>query len=174
MKFLGLPAGSGLFEKGGTIDFLYISSLAFISLNMLCSLEYKLSCSYGSSKKYTRIVIYHIRSHNVFMGCNGSPPVFSGVRVVRYLVFCVSLFVLLFFFFWPLCCLSFFFWPLCCLSFFFWPLCCLSFFWPLCCLSFFFWPLCCLSFDLLILITHLVSLNSSNMWFVSLYLLDIV
>jgi hypothetical protein len=28
LKFLGLPAGSGLFEKGGTIDFLYISSLA--------------------------------------------------------------------------------------------------------------------------------------------------
>jgi hypothetical protein len=37
----------------------------------------------------------------------------------------------LFFFFWPLCCLSFFFWPLCCLSFFFWPLCCLSFFYLL-------------------------------------------
>ena len=53
-------------------------------------------------------------------------------------VFCRSLFVPLFFFFWPLCCLSLFFWPLCCLSLFFWPLCCLSFFfWPLCCLSFF-------------------------------------
>ena len=84
-------------------------------------------------------------------------------------------------FFWPLCCLSFFFWPLCCLCFFFWPLCCLSccwplcclsfFFWPLCCLSFFFWPLCCLSFffwplyclsvDLRILITPLISSNSS-------------
>jgi hypothetical protein len=48
---------------------------------------------------------------------------------------------------------------LCCLSFF-WPLCCLSFFWPLCCLSFF-WPLCCLSFDLRILISPLVSSNSS-------------
>jgi hypothetical protein len=48
------------------------------------------------------------------------------------------------------------------LSFFFWPLCCLSFFfWPLCCLSFFFWPLCCLSFDLRIMITPLVSSNSS-------------
>ena len=38
-------------------------------------------------------------------------PVFSGVRVARYLVFyivlCKSLFVLLSFFFWPLCCLSF-------------------------------------------------------------------
>ena len=42
-----------------------------------------------------------------------SPPVFSGVRVTRSLVlytcmFCRSLFVLLYFFFWPLCYLSFF------------------------------------------------------------------
>jgi len=41
-----------------------------------------------------------------------SSPDFSGVRVTRSLVFCVvfyrSLFVLLSFFFWPLCCLSFF------------------------------------------------------------------
>ena len=42
-----------------------------------------------------------------------SPPVFSGVRVTRSLVlytcmFCRSLFVLLYFFFWPLCCLFFF------------------------------------------------------------------
>ena len=41
-----------------------------------------------------------------------SPPVFSGVRVDWSLVFCVvfcrSLFVLLSFFFWPLCCLSFY------------------------------------------------------------------
>jgi len=41
-----------------------------------------------------------------------SPPVFSGVRVTRSLVLCVvfcrSLFVLLYFFLWPLCCLSFF------------------------------------------------------------------
>ena len=40
-----------------------------------------------------------------------SPPVCSGVRVARSVVFCVvfcrSLFVLLSFFFWPLCCLSF-------------------------------------------------------------------
>jgi hypothetical protein len=40
-----------------------------------------------------------------------SPPVFCGVRVARSLVLCVmfcrSLFVLLYFFFWPLCCLSF-------------------------------------------------------------------
>jgi hypothetical protein len=40
-----------------------------------------------------------------------SPPVCSGVRVDWSLVFCVvfcrSLFVLLSFFFWPLCCLSF-------------------------------------------------------------------
>jgi hypothetical protein len=45
----------------------------------------------------------------------------------------------LFFFFWPLCCLSFFFWSLCCLFFFFWSLCCLFFFfnsnlsWLKCC-----------------------------------------
>ena len=41
-----------------------------------------------------------------------SPPVFSAVRDVQSLVFCVvfyrGLFVLLSFFFWPLCCLSFF------------------------------------------------------------------
>jgi hypothetical protein len=41
-----------------------------------------------------------------------SPPVFSGVHVTRSLVlclmFCRSLFVLLSFFFWPLCCLFFF------------------------------------------------------------------
>ena len=40
-----------------------------------------------------------------------SPPVFSVVHVTRSLVFCVmfcrSLFVLLYFFFWPLCCLFF-------------------------------------------------------------------
>jgi hypothetical protein len=40
------------------------------------------------------------------------PLVFSGVHVTQSLVLCVifcrSLFVLLFFFFWPLCCLSFF------------------------------------------------------------------
>jgi hypothetical protein len=32
----------------------------------------------------------------------------------------------------------------------------------LCCLFFFFWPLCCLFFDLRILITPLVSSNSSS------------
>ena len=41
-----------------------------------------------------------------------SPPVFSGVRVTRslvlYVCFCRTLFVLLYFFFWPLCCLFFF------------------------------------------------------------------
>jgi hypothetical protein len=41
-----------------------------------------------------------------------SSPVFSGVGVTPYLVICVfycrSLFVLLYFFFWPLCCLFFF------------------------------------------------------------------
>ena len=42
----------------------------------------------------------------------GSPPVFGGIHVTRSVVLCVllcsSLFVLLSFFFWPLCCLSFF------------------------------------------------------------------
>ena len=33
-------------------------------------------------------------------------------------MFCRSVFILLYFFFWPLCCLFFFFWPLCCLFFF--------------------------------------------------------
>ena len=41
-----------------------------------------------------------------------SPPVFSGVRVTRSLVLCVCFvdrcFVLLYFFFWPLCCPFFF------------------------------------------------------------------
>jgi hypothetical protein len=44
-------------------------------------------------------------------GHMSSPPVCSGVRVTRslvfYVVFCISLFVPLSFFFWPLCCLSF-------------------------------------------------------------------
>ena len=53
-------------------------------------------------------------------GASEFTPVFSEVRVVRSLVLCVvfcrSLFVLLSFFFWSLCCLSFFgFWlPLWC------------------------------------------------------------
>ena len=61
-----------------------------------------------------------------------SPPVFSGVRVTRsivlYVMFCRSLFVLLYFFF---------------------------------------WPLCCLFFDIRILITLLVSSNSSYMYIIS-------
>jgi hypothetical protein len=52
-----------------------------------------------------------------------SPPVFSGVRVARSLVFCVCLVDR--------------------------------------CLSFFFWPLFCLSIDVRIMITPLVSSNSS-------------
>jgi len=47
-----------------------------------------------------RTLSEHLSSHLVF----------SGVRVTQSLVFCImfrrSLFVLLFFFFWPLCCLS--------------------------------------------------------------------
>jgi hypothetical protein len=45
-----------------------------------------------------------------------SSPVYSGVRVTRSLVLCVifcrSLFVLLYFFFWPFCCLFFDIWIL--------------------------------------------------------------
>ena len=45
-----------------------------------------------------------------------SPPIFSGVHIARSLVLCVvfckSLFVLLSFFCWPLCCLSFELWLL--------------------------------------------------------------
>ena len=57
-------------------------------------------------------------------GASEFTPVFSEVRVVRSLVLCVvfcrSLFVLLSFFFWSLCCLSFFgFWlPLWCFQIF--------------------------------------------------------
>ena len=48
----------------------------------------------------------------LFLEHLSSSPVFSGVGVTPYLVICVffcrSLFVLLYFFFWPLCCLFFF------------------------------------------------------------------
>jgi hypothetical protein len=76
-------------------------------------------------------------------------PGFSGVRVTRSLVFCVSL-----------CRSSFFCLPLCCYSIF-------SFMCMFCrllfvLLYFFFWPLCSLFFfDIWILITSLVSSNSS-------------
>ena len=87
-------------------------------------------------------------------------------------MFCRSLFVLLSFFFWTLCCLFFFFWTLCCLFFFFKTLCCLFFFlWTLCCLFFFFWTLCCLFFsDLWICITSLVSSKSSCLCYISICL----
>ena len=74
---------------------------------------------------YLKICFYCLVSHIVvswYWSVWVHPRVFSGFRVTRSLLlcemFCSSLFVLLFFFFWPLCCLSFFFWPLCCLSFF--------------------------------------------------------
>jgi hypothetical protein len=53
------------------------------------------------------LTFYIIQANNVFAHPS-SPPVFSGVRVTRSLVFFV-MFVYR--------CLSFFFWPLCCLSF---------------------------------------------------------
>jgi hypothetical protein len=110
-----------------------------------------------------------------------SSPVFSGVGVTRSLVFCVmfcrSLLVLLYFFFWSLCCLSFdlrilitSLWYLVAivLSFLrftdsdYLPL--VSFGHCVVCPSIYgfwlppfgiLWPLCCLSFDLRILITSL-------------------
>jgi hypothetical protein len=106
------------------------------------------------------------------------------------LLLIIVLSVLLSYFSWPLCCLCFFFWSLCCLSFCPFSLghcvvCPSSFGHCVVCpfvlfllaivlsvllllvivlsvpLSYFSWPLCCLSFDLQILITHLVSSNSS-------------
>ena len=65
--------------------------------------------------------------------------------LVFCVMFCSSLFVLLFFTFWPLCCLFFF-----ALQILITPL-----------VSSDFWPLCCLSFALQILITSLVSSNFS-------------
>jgi hypothetical protein len=73
--------------------------------------------------EYLTNIIYHIllsihhdtdRNQQSTAHPSGTPsstPVFSGVRVTRSLVFCVvfcrSLFFLLSFFCWPLCCLSF-------------------------------------------------------------------
>ena len=67
-----------------------------------------------------KTVLHFILKSNVYLifflshikMCFCSSPVFSGVRVTRSLVFCPVfcrlLFVLLYFFFWSLCCLSFF------------------------------------------------------------------
>jgi hypothetical protein len=64
-------------------------------------------------------VCHYINTKGVTSGAgtahsSGAPeftPVLSGARVTRSLVlcvmFCISLFVLLYFFFWPLCCLFF-------------------------------------------------------------------
>ena len=61
-------------------------------------------------------MVLHYVKHDVACGAgtansSGVLPVFTGVRVARSLVFCVmfcgSLFVVLSFFLWPLCCLSF-------------------------------------------------------------------
>ena len=103
-----------------------------------------------------------------------SHPGFNDVRVTRSLV-CKSLFVLLYYVFWPLCCLFF-----CLLAIVLYVLLsfghcvvCPSVFWPLCCLSFcllaivlsvllsfghcgvcpsVIWPLWCLSFCLLAIV----------------------
>ena len=62
----------------------------------------------------TRPVVLVKHEHITLPEHLSSPPVYSGIRVVRSVVFCVvfcrSLFVPLSFFFWPLCCLSFIDW----------------------------------------------------------------
>ena len=86
-----------------------------------------LTVTYISHPRATKYEVQYQLTH---LSAPEFTPNFSGFRVVLYfvfyVVFCESLFVLLSFFFWPLCCLSFF-----------WPLCCQSFFWPLCCQSIF-------------------------------------
>ena len=105
--------------------------------SQICSLVVSTSRSFLNSRLITGFVTritrrvplveqeLHTRPEHL-----SSPPVFSGVRVTRSLVlyvcfvvvvvwefyvrltywgfFCRSLFVLLYFFFWPLCCLFFF------------------------------------------------------------------
>ena len=80
-------------------------------------------CSIVKSYSIDIILQNHLLVTGVHNRCNmqelhtlpenlSSPVVFCGVRVARSLVFCVvfcrSLFVILYFLFWPLCCLFFF------------------------------------------------------------------
>ena len=65
----------------------------------------------GFATRLTRRVLLVEQEPPTLPEHRSSPPVFSGVDVTRSLVlclvFCRSLFVLLFFFDWPLCCLFF-------------------------------------------------------------------
>ena len=69
--------------------------------------------------QFGSLIYFVYKNKNVFIwihclpcGAHKLTPMFTRVAVTRSLVFCVtfcrSLFVLLSFFFWPLCCLSFF------------------------------------------------------------------
>jgi hypothetical protein len=90
-------------------------------------------------------------------------------------MFCWSLFVLLYFFFWPLFCLFFFDIRILITSLWYLLSIVLSvllrytdsdysfgIFWPLCCLFFFFWPLCCLFFCLLTIVLSVLRYTDSD------------
>ena len=64
----------------------------------------------GFVTRFTRRVPVVEKELPTLPGHLSSPPVFSGVRVTRFLVLCVCFVDR---------CLSFFFWPLCCLFFFY-------------------------------------------------------
>jgi len=76
---------------------LFLNTWFFSECQVYCQ-----SCHCQWRWNYTPTLPEHLSSH----------PVFSGVRTARSFVFCVMFgrwsFVPLFFFFWPLCCLSFF------------------------------------------------------------------
>ena len=67
---------------------------------------------HGAHKKLSAMVATSGAGTADPSGAQEFTPVFSGVRATRSLVFmcmfCRSLFVLLYIFFWPLCCLFFF------------------------------------------------------------------
>ena len=88
-----------------TIDHGYVPLLASTSRSFFHS--WLIS---GLVTRLTRRVSLVKQELLIFSEHLSSSPSFSGVRVTRSLVLCVcrSLFVLLYFFFWPLCCLLFF------------------------------------------------------------------
>ena len=67
---------------------------------------------FSGDRHWLQRKISHSFAHKTQLAASSKEEQFSGVHVIRslvfYVVFCRSLFVLLFFFFWPLCCLSFF------------------------------------------------------------------
>jgi hypothetical protein len=71
------------------------------------------SHDYSGDRHWLQRKISHSFAHKTQLAVSSKGEQFSGVRVfqslVFYVVFCRSLFVLLFFFFWPLYCLSFFY-----------------------------------------------------------------